>query len=76
MCVLNLLHPHPPTPAAAPTPDPGRQAGIALGRAVRGLTLRLADRELTPAAEGSAAIAVALPLLLEKGLASQVGAEV
>lgn len=34
---------------------------------VRGLTLRLADAELTPAAQGRQAIAVALPLLLETG---------
>jgi hypothetical protein len=38
---------------------------------VRGLTLRLADPELTPPAEGRAAVAAALPLLLEKGLTSQ-----
>lgn len=38
-----------------------------LCRTVRGLTLRLADRELTPPAQGRQAIAVALPLLLEKG---------
>lgn len=36
-------------------------------RSVRGLTLRLADRELTPPAQGRQAIAIALPLLLEKG---------
>ncbi len=34
---------------------------------MRGLTLRLADRELTPPAQGCQAIAIALPLLLEKG---------
>jgi hypothetical protein len=34
---------------------------------VRGLTLRLADKELTPASEGRQAVAAALPLLLEKG---------
>jgi hypothetical protein len=34
---------------------------------VRGLTLRLADKELTPPSEGRQAIGVALPLLLEKG---------
>jgi hypothetical protein len=36
-------------------------------RSVRGLTLRLADKELTPASEGRQAVAAALPLLLEKG---------
>ena len=36
-------------------------------RSVRGLTLRLADAELTPAAQGREAIGLALPLLLETG---------
>lgn len=40
---------------------------ISACRSVRGLTLRLADRELTPPAQGRQAIAIALPLLLEKG---------
>jgi hypothetical protein len=44
-----------------------RVAGVNLARTVRGLTLRLADRELTPPAQGRQAIAIALPLLLEKG---------
>lgn len=49
-----------------------RVAGIALARSVRGLTLRLVDVELTPASQGRQAVGVTLPLLLEKGLASQV----
>ncbi|EFN52702.1 hypothetical protein CHLNCDRAFT_138705 [Chlorella variabilis] len=49
-----------------------RQAGIALARSVRGLTLRLADVELTPAGEGRQAVGVALPLMLETGLPSTV----
>lgn len=36
-------------------------------RSVRGLTLRLADKELTPPSQGRQAVGVALPLLLEKG---------
>lgn len=36
-------------------------------RSVRGLTLRLADVELTPAGEGRQAVGVALPLMLETG---------
>lgn len=34
---------------------------------MRGLTLRLADKELTPPSQGRQAVGVALPLLLEKG---------
>ena len=49
-----------------------RQAGLTLVRCVRGLTLRLTDRELTPASQGKEAVAVALPLLIQKGLPSQV----
>ena len=49
-----------------------RQAGLTLVRCVRGLTLRLADRELTPASEGKEAIGAALPLLLQMGLPSRV----
>ena len=52
-------------PSACPAAPPRRS--------VRGLTLRLADAELTPAAQGRQAIGVALPLLLESGLPSQVG---
>lgn len=36
-------------------------------RSVRGLTLRLADKELTPPSQGRQAVGIALPLLLEKG---------
>lgn len=36
-------------------------------RSVRGLTLRLVDPELTPPSQGRQAVAVTLPLLLEKG---------
>ncbi|PRW21127.1 proteasome-associated ECM29-like protein isoform X1 [Chlorella sorokiniana] len=50
-----------------------RVAGVNLARTVRGLTLRLADRELTPPAQGRQAIAIALPLLLEKGACRSVG---
>ncbi|GAB4815511.1 hypothetical protein N2152v2_002557 [Parachlorella kessleri] len=50
-----------------------RQAGINLSRTVRGLTLRLADPEFTPASQGREAISTTLPFLLEKGLPSQVG---
>lgn len=42
-------------------------------RSVRGLTLRLADVELTAASEGRQAVAIALPLLLEKGKQAQGG---
>lgn len=49
-----------------------RQAGLTLVRSVRGLTLRLADKELTPASEGKEAIGAALPLLLQMGLPSRV----
>ncbi|PSC71704.1 proteasome-associated ECM29-like protein [Micractinium conductrix] len=49
-----------------------RVAGVALARSVRGLTLRLVDPELTPPSQGRQAVAVTLPLLLEKGLNSQV----
>ena len=57
---------HPPTPThcrQSPTHPPAHP----YCRSVRGLTLRLADRELTPPAQGRQAIAIALPLLLEKG---------
>lgn len=42
-------------------------AAAALVRTLRGLTLRMADPELTPAANAAAAIRAALPLLLAKG---------
>ena len=54
------ISPPPPGPPAPPPP-------LSLFRTVRGLTLRLADKELTPAAQGRQAVGVALPLLLEKG---------
>ena len=44
-----------------------RVAAAALVRTLRGLTLRVADPELTPAADAAAAIKAALPLLLAKG---------
>ena len=44
-----------------------RGAAAALVRTLRGLTLRVADPQLSPPAHATAAIAVALPLLLEKG---------
>ena len=53
------LHDH--RPLSPPPPLPPHC------RTVRGLTLRLADKELTPAAQGRQAVGVALPLLLEKG---------
>ncbi len=49
-----------------------RQAGITLVRCIRGLTLRFADKELTPPKEGKDAVAAALPLLLQLGLPSRV----
>ena len=42
-------------------------ASAALVRTLRGLTLRMADPELSPAADVTAAIKTALPLLLAKG---------
>ena len=42
-------------------------ASAALVRTLRGLTLRMADPELSPAADAAAAIKTALPLLLAKG---------
>jgi proteasome component ECM29 len=44
-----------------------RVAAAALVRTLRGLTLRVADPELSPAADAAAAIKAALPLLLAKG---------
>ncbi|KAK9834910.1 hypothetical protein WJX81_007994 [Elliptochloris bilobata] len=41
-------------------------------RALRGLTLRLCDPAATPPADANDAVALALPLLLEKGVTSQV----
>ncbi|KAL4530388.1 hypothetical protein Ndes2437B_g03884 [Nannochloris sp. 'desiccata'] len=49
-----------------------RQSGITLVRCIRGLTLRFADKELTPPSEGKEAVAAALPLLLQLGLPSRV----
>jgi proteasome component ECM29 len=49
-----------------------RLAGVALARGMRNLTLRLADPEHTPAAQGREAVSAALPLLLEKGMPSRV----
>jgi hypothetical protein len=44
-----------------------RAAAVTLARALRGLTLRVTDRAQSSEADAAAAIAVALPLLLEKG---------
>lgn len=44
-----------------------RAAAATLVRTLRGLTLRVADPQLSPPAHAKAAISVALPLLLEKG---------
>lgn len=45
-------------------------AAAALVRTLRGLTLRMADPELSPVADAAAAIKAALPLLLAKGRGS------
>jgi hypothetical protein len=50
-----------------------RSAAFVLVRTVRSLTLRLCDRELTPTTDVQQCVAVALPLLLEKGMGSSVG---
>lgn len=63
-------------PASAALPPSLVCSDLPLRRSVRGLTLRLADVELTPAAQGRQAIGVALPLLLEAGLPSEVGSAV
>lgn len=47
-----------------------RAAAVTLARALRGLTLRVTDRAQSSEADAAAAVAVALPLLLEKGEAS------
>lgn len=44
-----------------------RAAATTLVRTLRSLTLRVADPQLSPPAHATAAITVALPLLLEKG---------
>jgi hypothetical protein len=44
-----------------------RAAAVTLARALRGLTLRVTDRAQSSEADAAAAVAVALPLLLEKG---------
>jgi len=49
-----------------------RQSGLTLVRCIRGLTLRFADKELTPPSEGKEAVAAVLPLLLQLGLPSRV----
>ncbi len=49
-----------------------RVASAALVRTLRGLTLRMADPEMSPAADATAAIKTALPLLLAKGKAFAV----
>ena len=51
-----------------------REAAAKLARTLQGLTVRLADVSQTPAAQSAAAVALALPLLLSKGLSSSVGA--
>ena len=48
-----------------------RAAAATLVRTLRGLTLRVADPQLSPPDHAKAAIAVALPLLLEKGMFDQ-----
>lgn len=50
-----------------------RAAAITLARTLRSLTLRLADSAQTSPADSAAAVAAAVPLLLEKGLPSSVG---
>ena len=52
------------------TQESVRVAATALVRTLRGLTLRMADPDLTPAADAAAAIKAALPLLLAKGESS------
>ena len=49
-----------------------RQAGFKLVRALRGLTFRLSDAEVTPHQERRDALSAALPVLLQVGLLSQV----
>jgi proteasome component ECM29 len=49
-----------------------RQSGLTLVRCIRGLTLRFADKELTPPSEGKEAVSGAVPLLLQLGLPSRV----
>lgn len=44
-----------------------RAAAVTLARGLRGLTLRVTDRAQSSEADAAAAVAVALPLLLEKG---------
>ena len=44
-----------------------RTAAVTLANSMRSLTLRLTDKALTPASQASAAIAVALPLLIQQG---------
>ena len=62
-----LVRPRCLLPTRPPTLPPRPPPPLSLFRTVRGLTLRLADKELTPAAQGRQAVGVALPLLLEKG---------
>ena len=50
-----------------------REAAGKLARTLQGLTVRLADVSQTPAAQAAAVAALALPLLLSKGLSSSVG---
>ena len=47
-----------------------RAAAVTLARALRGLTLRVTDRVQSSEGDAAAAVAVALPLLLEKGNSS------
>lgn len=49
-----------------------RQAGITLCKGVRQLTLRLVDTDYSTRKDAQEAVAVVLPILLEKGLSSQV----
>ena len=49
-----------------------RSAATILGRSLRGLTLRLVDPNLTHGPDAAAALAAAIPLMLEQGLPSSV----
>ncbi|DBB07277.1 TPA: hypothetical protein ACH3X3_008782 [Trebouxia sp. C0006] len=49
-----------------------RGAASILGKTLRNLTLRLCDPQVTPTKEAQEAVGLALPLLLEQGVTSQV----
>ena len=64
------------TSASSPLPasqESVREAAAKLARTLQGLTVRVADVSQTSAQQSAAAVAVALPLLLSKGLSSSVG---